>query len=161
MQRYKVEFEHDGKIETAFVVATDRAEAISAFSVKNPNVDSVDIVSVEEVIAESSNSTSESRSGKLPESWKPTPPEVSGYATSRRLSSFISGFGWLIVVVGGLISLVGLGEANAFVLTSSVGFTINGLFLVMAGQIIRALIATADQTRAIYELLVSQTDKHQ
>ena len=84
----------------------------------------------------------------------------SQYETSRKVSMFISGFGWLVFAIGiiaalaglvsGLQSRYGLGVMGVL---PGIGLVVSGLMMVVAGQVTRATVDNADHTREILALL--------
>jgi hypothetical protein len=77
----------------------------------------------------------------------------SNYLAAKYVSSLISYMGWLVCIVGVVLTisgLIGLEEGGVlFSMLSGLGTAATGLIFVAAGQFTRATIDNADQTRAI------------
>jgi hypothetical protein len=91
---------------------------------------------------------------------------TSTYDTTRMIASFVSFIGWVIAVISVMIVLVsleqifkensGIGLMGLF--PSLAGFA-SGLFLVMSGQVTRALVNTADNTGQMLAVMKRQKGK--
>ena len=84
----------------------------------------------------------------------------SEYETSRKVSRFLIGLGWFVVVMGVFAAIIGL--ADGFSSRRGMGLlgaipgliaVISGLFMVVAAQVTRATVDNADHTREILKLL--------
>ncbi|WP_427982725.1 hypothetical protein [Agarivorans sp.] len=91
------------------------------------------------------------------------PSYKSDYRVAKGLSSFISGIGWIICIIGIVIALILLTQNTSYsrsgaIISSLSGFAVSiaGLFLVAAGQITRATVDNADHTREIMLILKSK-----
>ena len=81
-------------------------------------------------------------------------PEKSDYGVTRFVSSVISGLGWVLfglIALGTAVSFYA--EPNPMILFVGVPSAISCLFLVAAGQLTRATVDNADNTREILFLL--------
>jgi predicted nucleic acid-binding Zn-ribbon protein len=83
---------------------------------------------------------------------------VSTYDATRIFSQFVSGAGWFIIIMGVLIPIItAIISFKSITILSllgifGVGFW-SGLFLVMSGQLTRALVDNADNTGKMLSLL--------
>jgi hypothetical protein len=91
-------------------------------------------------------------SEKLPEQETDT-EYVSAYGATRMAGRFVSFVGWVLVVVGalGLIIIIATGVLSRRIpdlmqLLFCLGGVMGGLLLVLAGQLTRAAVDTADNT---------------
>lgn len=92
---------------------------------------------------------------------KVTMAQQSAYGTARFVSFFISFLGWVAFVVGIIAAFASMGSlqlkygagVSVLALLPGLGISISGLFLVAAGQVTRATVDNADNTRQILDLL--------
>lgn len=85
----------------------------------------------------------------------------SDYSTARSISIIISFIGWIAVIAGVIIVLVGLNQGVKYgsgmgvfiVVLPGLGASISGLFLVVAGQITRATVDNASHTKEILKIM--------
>jgi len=78
------------------------------------------------------------------------------YGAARNIAKFISFLGWLLVAGGVITAAVGLMSFNQggfLAVLPGIGAAISGLFLVMAGQLTRASVDSADYNREILAIL--------
>lgn len=80
------------------------------------------------------------------------------YSTARMISQFVSFVGWVVVSMSVIIFLVYMakGSRNSFAMIGlfpSLGGVISGLLLVMAGQMTRATVDTADNTGHMLDIM--------
>ena len=73
------------------------------------------------------------------------------YGTARMIAQFVSFVGWLVVVISVLILFISItegfrGSLALMRLFPSLAGVVSGLLLVMAGQMTRATVDTADNT---------------
>lgn len=164
MQRYQITFNQDGQHQTEIVVGASRAKAVKAFSIKHPNVDADDIVSVDPAASgakatasSSSRQSNQTSSVSVSTIASPRPEYNSDYGAARGISSFISGVGWLVVIIGIFSALAGTGQGSALAILPGVGLAVSGILLVASGQVTRAAVDNADHTREILTLLKKHT----
>lgn len=79
------------------------------------------------------------------------------YATTRAVARVVSGAGWAFVGVGALLIVLGFAAGRGFGLMTALfpglGLAAAGLFLVVQGQVLRALVDIASNTGATLLLL--------
>lgn len=133
---------------------------MKAFSIKHPDVDADDIVSIDAAApgAKATASTSPQQSGQTPSASVAAiatarPEYNSDYGAARGLSGFISGVGWFVVVIGILTALAGIDEGSVLAILPGLGLAVSGIIVVAAGQVTRATVDNADHTREILTLL--------
>jgi len=88
----------------------------------------------------------------------------SQYGAARTVSMFISFLGWAVFSGGIIAALVGIGSGSRYgggvsllALLPGLGMAVAGLFLVAAGQVTRATVDSADQTREILNFIRNHT----
>ncbi len=72
------------------------------------------------------------------------------YGTAQGIAGLFALFGWVIVTIGALIALGGLAASapfNVLIVGLGVGLAALGLLQVAAGQMLRAMVDTADYAR--------------
>ncbi len=77
----------------------------------------------------------------------------SSYETARALAKLTAFFGWLGVVVGAIGFFVSLPAPDPISFLISIGLVSLGLISVAAGQVMRAVVDTSDNTGQILALL--------
>lgn len=89
----------------------------------------------------------------------------SNYSTAIGVSKFIAFLGWLMFSLGIIGALTGISESSKYgggfmlaALLPSIGISLSGLFLVVAGQVTKATVDNADHTREILALLRNQSN---
>ena len=95
----------------------------------------------------------------------------SNYKTAKNMSQIISFIGWILLIAGIVISIVGLniginlgvgarGGASSNIILSIINMlpglvtAISGLFIITAGQLTRATLDNADYTREILNIAI-------
>ena len=87
----------------------------------------------------------------------------SDYEVTRLIASSISFLGWAIFIGGVVLALMGMSSGApmclrfVFSLLPALGVAITGLFLVVAGQVTRATVDSADHTREILSIIKEKT----
>ncbi|MDV6252613.1 hypothetical protein [Vibrio sp. EA2] len=87
----------------------------------------------------------------------------SNYSTGKKVYSFVEGVGWLLVVIGVLFTIAILAQLGSTYNTSSVvvisgiipglGLALGGLLSIASAQVMKATIATAENSQKILEQL--------
>lgn len=164
MQRYQITFNQDGQHQTEIVVGATRAKAVKAFSIKHPDVDADDIVSIDPAASGAKATASSSPRQSSQTSSVSASPIASGrpeynsdYGAARGISSFISGVGWFVVIIGIFIALAGTGQGSALAILPGIGLAVAGIIVVASGQVTRAAVDNADHTREILTILKEHT----
>jgi len=164
MQRYQITFNQEGQHQTDIVLGATRAKAVKAFSIKHPDVDPDNIVSIDPAApgAKATVSSAPQHARQAPSASAAAiasarPEYNSDYGAARGISSFISGVGWVVVVIGVLIALAGAGQGYALAILPGLGLAVAGIIVVASGQVTRAAVDNADHTREILTLLKKQT----
>lgn len=163
MNNYQL-FKSEDKVEAVnmdkFTASDDVSELLARHYV---SVGFVHAASSEEAISNIGEVSSETL---VVEKSKPDGQNVleyeSKYKTAQLVSTIVSGFGWVIFVVGIFAILAALGAGNTrygfimsqFIAAAIPGFSalVAGLFLVAAGQVMKATVDNADHT---YQILHS------
>ena len=82
---------------------------------------------------------------------------TSDYSASKNISKIISFIGWVFVRIGAIIVIVGLVQSSEYggfaLLGFGLGTSVSGLFLVIAGQITRAIVDNASHTKEILQII--------
>ncbi len=85
------------------------------------------------------------------------------YGTARMIAQFVSFVGWVVVAISGIILFVSLAKSSGsngnialMGIFPSCGGIISGLLLVMAGQMTRATVDTADNTGHMLVIMKSK-----
>ncbi|EHI9302748.1 hypothetical protein J9097_004401 [Vibrio vulnificus] len=128
----------DGFMSLGFVMASSQEDAISKENTASPT-------------------------GNPKSEQTPNIAYESNYKTAQLVSKIISGFGWFIFSLGIIGLLMSLGAGNTrygfimsqFIAAAAPGFValISGLFLVAAGQVMKATVDNADHTYQIFSHL--------
>ncbi|HFQ5018332.1 TPA: hypothetical protein ACGUP9_004422 [Vibrio vulnificus] len=131
-----------GFISLGFVMASSQEDAISKENTASPTESVIDNPKSEQI---------------------PNIAYESKYKTAQLVSKIISGFGWFIFTLGIIGLLMSLGAGNTrfgfsmsqFIAVAAPGFValISGLFLVAAGQVMKATVDNADHTYQIFSHL--------
>jgi hypothetical protein len=82
--------------------------------------------------------------------------DYGGYGAARAISTVVSFIGWLlclVAVVALFVGLVNFQNGGFLAVVPSIGSGVSGLLLVMAGQLTRASVDTADYNREILAIL--------
>ncbi|HCH1011445.1 TPA: hypothetical protein NKP47_005310 [Vibrio parahaemolyticus] len=87
----------------------------------------------------------------------------SNYSTGKKVYSFVEGVGWLLVVLGALFTIAILAQLGSAYSISAVtvisgiipglGLALGGLLSIAAAQVMKATIATAENSQKILEQL--------
>ena len=82
------------------------------------------------------------------------------FGTLRGYSNLVAGIGWVVVILGVVLAVVGVGVADTLGPTGVVAgvaagivIVVMGIGLVASGQVITCFVAIEENTRATYDLL--------
>jgi hypothetical protein len=91
---------------------------------------------------------------------------TSTYGTARGIAQFVSFVGWIVVGISGLVLIVILAKSTEsrgnfalMGLLPALGGVISGLLLVMAGQLTRATVDTADNTGQMLSVMKRRKER--
>jgi len=83
------------------------------------------------------------------------------FKTLLGFGKFISGLGWILVIIGGILALTGLtnsGNESLFFILGGLVLAIMGLFMVANGQLISCFVSIERNTRQASDLLKQQSE---
>lgn len=157
MDKFAITYLAEGARHENSVVANNRDEALSQFMASYPGVNKDQVIDIAEK-GRAFGSPRSSGSRASPSAARNEAPSnyesSSSYEAGRTLSQVISFIGWIVAVIG--VVAIGMGlfsdaapAMKGVLIYSGVGSLFSGLLLVVAGQVCRATVDTADNTQQI------------
>jgi hypothetical protein len=120
----------------------DSLEGAVSYAVAQQSIDQDDVTKIENTSSEEAGCSATAHR--------------SDYDAARAISVFISFLGWIIFACGsvsGMLAIIFMGISKIPLLGLGLGIAVSGLFLITAGQVTRATVDNADNTREILKII--------